>query len=92
MATIDSELEKAERTCSVSACDVTLTGDRRGGFRATVALELQGGRWVSQCSWGHDVAHAIVQAFTVCRLRGAHESGEQAEQLHHQPGERRRER
>ena len=71
MSTIDTELEKAERACPVSSCDVTLTGDRRGGFRATVALELEGGRCVSQCAWGRDVGHAIVQAFTVCRLRGA---------------------
>ena len=71
MSTIDTELEKAERACPVSKCDVTLLGDRRGGCRATVALELTGGRSISQCSWGHDPVHAIVQAFTVVRVRGS---------------------
>jgi len=69
MTTIDTELSKAEDDCDVHSCDVVLTGDRRGGFRATVALELNGGRCVSQCSWGHDVAQAIVHAFAVCRQR-----------------------
>lgn len=71
MAAIDNELEKAERACAVSKCDVTLLGDRRGGYRATVALQLAGGRSISQCSWGHDAVHAIVQAFTVVRVRGS---------------------
>jgi hypothetical protein len=75
MSTIDSELQKAEACCSVQSCDVTLTGDAKGGFRAMVALELNGGRVVSQSAWGDDLVRAIVQAFTVCRLRG--ESTEQ---------------
>ncbi|MBL8954948.1 MAG: hypothetical protein JNK82_29495 [Myxococcaceae bacterium] len=73
MSTIDAELEKAERCCAVSSCEVKLVCDLRGGYRATVALELGGGRSVTQCAWGRDSVHAIVQAFTVCRLRGGTE-------------------
>jgi hypothetical protein len=70
MSTIDSELEKVEQCCSVQSCDVTLTGDAKNGYRATVALELDGGRCVSHSACGDDLVHSIVQAFTVCRARG----------------------
>lgn len=76
MSTIDHELEKAEASCPVASCDVVLTGNERRGFRAAVALELDGGRCISQSVSSYDVARAIVQAFTACRVR-AEASAEQ---------------
>jgi hypothetical protein len=74
MSTIDHQLQLTEQICELSACDVTLTGDQRMGYRAAVALELTGGRCISSTALSFDIARAIGESFSACRVKAASEA------------------